>query len=438
MIQTDSPAMAVESEAVVISQILNDKQTAFEILSLVEATDFHKPLNRAIFSCTKAALKKSDSMDPESIVAESRTNAGDELALHQVTGALKAPNIAWRQHVDYVLNASLLRKFDTTCTALSEKSRQPGASFDEVRADMMAKLMEAPKKKSQSVFLKQVSPDHLKALEQARERKELPGLAYPFRRINTMTAGMHKGNLILFAGRPSQGKSTVTRTIAVYAASLGIVVDYRSYEDTIDTFIKRTAASLANVPLSVIFDARKMTDEQLVRVKKAYATIAKLPILISDNSDMNIDELFFDVYASKMRHGTELVIQDYLQLLDVPKDRRSKDSRHAEVSYISQSLKRLAKLLQLPVIAVSQLGRDVEKRKSRMPELQDLRDSGSLEQDADLVGLVFRPGFYFQKAEPHDFKIIIAKQRNGPIGTCSIHGDMQIGLLRDKDEELGF
>jgi replicative DNA helicase len=434
-------AVAEESEQVVLSQMLSEKKTAYEIMTRLDADDFYSTFHRRLFVCTQKTLIEHDTMEIESIISTSKKipdSEFGELLPHHFSAEYMTPRIAWKMHVDNVVNASLLRKFDATCRALAEKSREPGISYDDVRADMMARLMEAPKKKSSGALLKDVTGEHLTALETARTQKTLPGITYPFRKLNTMTAGMMAGQFILFAGRPSQGKSTVTRTVAVFAASLGIPVDYRSYEDTIDTFLKRTSATLANVPLGVMFDPRKLTDEQLARVKKAYAQIEKLPIIISDNSDLNCDELFFDVYATKMRHNTGLVVQDYLQLLDVPKDRRAKDSRHLEVSYISQSLKRLASTLKIPVIAVSQLGRDVERRKSRLPELQDLRDSGSLEQDADVVGLVFRPGFYFKTASVNDFKIIVAKQRNGPIGTVPIYCDMQIGLLRDVDEELGF
>ena len=242
-----------------------------------------------------------------------------------------------------------------------------------------------------------------------------------------MTGGLHSSDLIILAARPSMGKTALAMNIAVNAALSGKKVLIFSLEMAAQQLVERAVSSMASVPLASIRSG-DLDPRQLELVEKRMAIFKRLPLKIDDSSGLSIGQVQSRAKAEAIEGGVDLIVVDYLQLMSA----RGEQSREREVSVISAGLKGLAKDLNIPVLALSQLNRGLESRTDRTPKLSDLRDSGSIEQDADLVLLLHRnqdggPGTPLHgKAE-----LIIAKHRNGPTGSLYLRFDGQFCRFGD-------
>jgi replicative DNA helicase len=290
-----------------------------------------------------------------------------------------------------------------------------------------------------------------------------------FTSINDKCGGLHNSDLIILAGRPGMGKTSLATNIAFNCAdrllrdqrdgigkSVGAGVAFFSLEMSSDQLATRVLAEQAGIP-SEALRMGKISREDFQQLSYASQRLAELPLFIDDTPALTIAALRTRARRLKRKHDIGLIVVDYLQLLQG--SGRSQDNRVNEISEISRGLKTLAKELQVPVIALSQLSRAVESREDKRPLLSDLRESGSIEQDADVVMFVYRDDYYQERAEPkqrpdeslerfqeryngwfqrfQDVKnkadVIIAKQRNGPIGTVQLQFDPSYGRFRNPE-----
>jgi replicative DNA helicase len=272
--------------------------------------------------------------------------------------------------------------------------------------------------KASFVTLKEVIRDSFEMIERLYDKKEtITGVSSGFRDLDDLTTGFQKGDLIIVGGRPSMGKTAFALNIAQHVGlELKETVAIFSLEMAREQLAIRMLCAEAMVNSNSI---RKgfIKKEDWHKLTSAASNLTGAPIFIDDTSGITVLELRAKARRLKIEHGLSLVIVDYLQLM---RGKGSFERREQEISDISRSLKGLAKELSVPVIAVSQLNRSVEQRRPPTPILADLRESGAIEQDADVIIFLYREEIYNKEAKKGHSEVIIAKQRNGPTGTVNL------------------
>jgi len=271
--------------------------------------------------------------------------------------------------------------------------------------------------------------DAMSSIERMYEKRgEVMGLSTGFRDLDKLTSGLHNGNLVIIAGRPSMGKTALAMNIAEsVAVDRNIPIGIFSLEMSGEELIIRMLCSRARVNLRLLHDGFPK-DEHHHKLTAAASQLMKAPLYIDDSAGLTVNQVRARARRMKQQYKIRLLVIDYMQLMRAP-SRRAESSRQAEVADISAGIKALAKELSIPILVLSQLNRQPESRDEGMPRLADLRESGAIEQDADVVGLLARPEVYAddegkreKKGEAH---LIIAKQRNGPTGKIDLyfHGE---------------
>ncbi len=252
----------------------------------------------------------------------------------------------------------------------------------------------------------------------------LTGISTGFMDFDKMTTGLHPGEMIVIAARPSMGKTSLAMNIVEHVAlELGLPVGVFSLEMTSESLVLRMLCCKARVNLR---DAREgfFSERDFPKLTQVAGKLSKAPLVIDDTSGLSILQLRAKARRMHAQHGLKLLVIDYLQLLNSTA-RRAQENRQQEISEISSGIKALAKELKVPVIVLSQLNRELEKDKNRKPRLSDLRESGAIEQDADLVGLLYKPSSEDEEgggdeSEGVPVNLLIAKQRNGPTGDVNL------------------
>jgi replicative DNA helicase len=338
-----------------------------------------------------------------------------------------AANLSY--YLDIVREKYLLRKLIATCTGVVGRvfdyEGDVEALLDEVEKEILH--VNESREQNEVKDVKKLVNDALVTIEHFFNRKgELSGVATGFPDLDKMTDGLHGGEMIIVAARPSMGKTSLAMNIAEHVAlELGLPVAVFSLEMSASSLILRMLCSLARVNMRSIRDGF-MSESDFPKLMTASGRLAGAKLLIDDTAGLSILQLRARARRMHQQHGIKLFVIDYLQLLNSTA-RRSQENRQQEIADISSGIKALAKELNVPVIVLSQLNRELEKDKSRKPRLSDLRESGSIEQDADLVGLLYKPnaGDEEDGTAPDEndgiaVNLLIAKQRNGPTGDVNL------------------
>jgi replicative DNA helicase len=323
----------------------------------------------------------------------------------------------------------LLRKLIQTCSGvvgrIYDYEGDVEALLDEVEKEILH--VNESREQNEVKDVKKLVNEALVTIEHFFNRKgELSGVATGFPDLDKMTDGLHGGEMIIVAARPSMGKTSLAMNIAEHVAlELGLPVAVFSLEMSASSLILRMLCSLARVNMRSIRDGF-MSESDFPKLMTASGRLAGAKLLIDDTAGLSILQLRARARRMHQQHGIKLFVIDYLQLLNSTA-RRSQENRQQEIADISSGIKALAKELNVPVIVLSQLNRELEKDKSRKPRLSDLRESGSIEQDADLVGLLYKPnaGDEEDGTTPDEndgvaVNLLIAKQRNGPTGDVNL------------------
>ena len=332
-------------------------------------------------------------------------------------------------YLDIVKEKYLLRKLIATCTSVVGKVYDFEGEVDELLDEVEKEILHVNESREQNEVkdVKKLVNEALVTIEHFFNRKgELSGVATGFADLDKMTDGLHGGEMIIVAARPSMGKTSLAMNIAEHVAlEVGLPVGVFSLEMSAASLILRMLCSLARVNMRSIRDGF-MSESDFPKLMSASGRLAGAKLLIDDTAGLSILQLRARARRMHQQHGIKLFVIDYLQLLNSTA-RRAQENRQQEIADISSGIKALAKELNVPIIVLAQLNRELEKDKSRKPRLSDLRESGSIEQDADLVGLLYKPnasdeedGAASEESDGLAVNLLIAKQRNGPTGDVNL------------------
>ena len=421
------PPQNLEAEQSVLGGILLDNLALNTVLELLETSDFYSEAHRKIFS---AIVELSNRNEPCDLITLSNILKSQK-QIEKVGGAAylaslvdnvpSAVNIAY--YAKIIKEKSILRRLIGTATEILNKSYDAGMDIDSVLDEAERAIFEISENKIRPSFhpIREIIKDSFKTIERLYAKKELvTGVATGFDKIDDITSGLQNSDLIIIAGRPSMGKTAFALNIAQYAAlEMGVPVAIFSLEMAKEQLATRMLASEARV------DSQRLRrgflgETDWPKLTTAAGRLSEAPIYIDDTPAITVIEMKAKSRRLKAESGLGLIILDYLQLM---RGGAFKDSREQEISEISRSLKALAKELTIPVIALSQLNRKVEDRTSRRPQMADLRESGAIEQDADLIAFIYRDEVYNRSDDNPDkgiAEIIIGKQRTGPTGTVKL------------------
>lgn len=338
-----------------------------------------------------------------------------------------AANVTY--YAEIVQEKYLLRKMIHACTSVVERVYEYQGEVDVLMDEVERDILQISESRVQggAVAAKQLVNKAISTIENYFSRQgSLGGLGTGFPDLDKMTDGFHGGEMIVIAARPSMGKTSLAMNIAEHIAlTQKLPVGVFSLEMTAESLVMRMLCSNARVNLRNIREGF-MSESDFPKLTSSAGRISNAPLFIDDTPGLSILQMRARARRMSQQHGVKLFVVDYLQLLHST-SRRAQDNRQQEISEISSGIKALAKELSVPVIVLSQLNRELEKDKSRKPRLSDLRESGAIEQDADLVGLLYKPsaGDDDEAAPPEEMdgipvNLLIAKQRNGPTGDVNL------------------
>ena len=417
-----------------------------EILTIIRPTDFYEPKHAIIF---RAMMDLYDSHQPvDLLTTTSKLKQNKQLKevggapyLAELSNFVPAASHA-KAYAEIIEKASTRRRLINAGTKIADKAYEEDANVDDLVGQAERELFEVSDKivKSDYTAMDEMLADALEHIEDLRKNKgSLRGLKTGFRDIDKKTAGFQKGDLIIVGARPAMGKTTFAQNLAYNIASInkkGVL--FFSMEMAKNEIVERMISDVAGVDNWKIRTGN-VSEEEFSRISDAMAEMDEIPIFIDDTSSMTIMELRNKARRAMHDHDIGIVIVDYLQLIQGSD--RYKGNRVQEVTEISRGLKILARELEIPVVALAQLSRSVTGRDDPRPVLSDLRESGSIEQDADLVMFLHRPDYYKQNddnyEETHITELLIAKHRHGAVGKIELyfHPELLRFMSLDKSRE---
>jgi len=419
------PPQSVEAEVAVLGSMLIDEEAISKAIEVLNTSSFYKESHRKIFSTIIELYDKSKAVDLVTLIDELKKRGaleevgGSSYVASLTTVVPTAANIF--HYAKIVKEKNLLRKLINTATQIISDGYEHSGDVDILldKAEHLIFDITSDHVETRVVPIKEIIKDSIEAIDALYQRKEnITGISTSFHDLDVLTAGLQPSDLIVIAGRPSMGKSALATCIAEHAGVVDKVpVAFFSLEMSKEQLVQRMLCSHARV------DAHKvrtgfLSQSDWPRLTNAAGKLSEAPIFIEDTAGLTVLEIRAKARRLKAQHDIKLVIVDYLQLMQGP---MRSENRQQEISEISRSLKALARELRVPVIAISQLSRAVEQRADRRPQLSDLRESGAIEQDADLVALLLREEYYTPTEDNKGVaELIVAKQRNGPVGTLKL------------------
>jgi replicative DNA helicase len=429
------PPHNLEAEQAVLGGILLEKDSINRVLEALSAdgSDFYSAVHAELFRAMVSLYEKNIPVDEITLTdlfkdSDSLDSVGGLSYIGVIFEATPtAANIAYYSRI--VREKSLLRKLISASTEIITRGYEGGESIEEFVDDAERIIFEVSQDKGKKSFyaLSEIIKDTFEAVEKLyADQTHVTGVPTGYKDLDNLTAGFQPSDLIVIAGRPSMGKTAFSLNIAEYAAIEGkCPVAIFSLEMSKEQLTQRMLASRARVDLGRL---RKgfLKDEDWTKLTTAVGNLYEAPIFIDDSPAQTALDVRAKARRLKAEKGLKLVIVDYMQLM---RGRRNTDNREQEISEISRSLKHLAKELNVPVVALSQLSRKTEQRERNRPQLSDLRESGAIEQDADVVMFVYRETLYKPCDCPKELctcgvrkgaEIIVAKQRNGPTDNINL------------------
>jgi len=418
-----------ESERVILGAILLDNAVIAEAVEHLKPEDFYSPLNRRVFAAMIALFERQKQIDPILIGEELKK----EGSLDSIGGIATITNLTFglphfakvEEYIKVVRDKSVIRNLIRTCNAITGDALSEEDDADRVLDRAEQQIFEIAESRTKQTFTR-IEPVAERIIARVKERAAgegsgITGLSTGFREIDQLTSGLQRTDLIIVAGRPSMGKTAFCLTLAQNAAlRSNAIVALFSLEMSKEQLVTRMLSSEAHINAYRFRTGHIMTNEW-ERLAGAISTLSEAKIFIDDTPGIST----LEVRAKARRLAAEqkqldLIVIDYLQLMGSVGGRRN-ENRQQEVSQISRELKALAKELEVPVLALSQLSRAPEARNPPKPLMSDLRESGSIEQDADVVAFIYREDYYKETDENKGLaELIVAKQRNGPTDTIKL------------------
>ena len=420
------PPNDIEAEQAVIGSMLTDKDAVSSALEVLRPDDFYRDDNRIIFSAIMNLYNRSEPVDIITLKSE-LTSLGKLEAVGGLEYVAQLPDKVpttsnVEKYIKIVEEKALLRSLIKTGNDVIELGYDPTQEVEVIMDQAEKKIFDAIQRKNQKGYhtIKDILVDSFTELERLYNQKQhITGVPTGFADLDYKTAGLHNSDLILVAARPAMGKSAFALNIATNAAVRAKVpVVIFSLEMAKEQMANRILCSEAMVDSNKVRTG-KVEDEDWAKLAAASGELSEAPIYIDDTPGISIMEIRAKCRKMKMEKDIGLIVIDYLQLIQGTGKRGA--SREQEISEISRSLKILAKEINVPVIALSQLSRAPEQRPDHRPMLADLRESGAIEQDADIVMFLYRDDYYNEESEKKNIaEVIIAKQRSGSTGTVEL------------------
>jgi len=424
------PPQNIEAEQSVLGAVLLENEAINQALEILTAEDFYRETHREIFRAMMELSDHNQPVDAITLTDALRTKSvleqiGGPAYIAELADAVPtAANVA--HYARIVREKAVLRSLATIATDIASSAYEANANVDEFLDTAEHRIFEISERRIKPSFhtMPELTRESLRILERLYENRELvTGVPTGFKDLDTLTAGLQPSDLVVIAARPSMGKTALALNIASYAAMDAEPrrgVAFFSLEMSKEQLVLRMLCSEARVD-SAKARAGYLSERDFPKLAQAAARLSEANIFIDDSSDTTAITLKAKCrrLAKDKSNNLGLVMVDYLQLM---RSARPGESREKEIAEISRSLKALAKELKVPVIALSQLNRQVETRPDRRPLLADLRESGAIEQDADVIAFIYREEMYKGKdsKEAGVAEIIVAKQRNGPTDTVKL------------------
>jgi replicative DNA helicase len=432
------PPQNLDAEMSVLGCLMLDKDAIIKIGDIVSADHFYDEKNKQIFEAILDLYTKNTSVDILTVtdwLEEKKLldKVGGSSYLTQLVNAV--PSAAHVTHYAYIVRKKgTLRKLIQAAGEISNIAFKEEGEMEDILDDAEQKLFNISQKHLKQNFVSIGNILHAtfeRIDELHREKGKLRGLATGYVDLDNLLGGLQKSDLVVLAARPSMGKTSlaldIMRNVAVNAK---VPVGIFSLEMSKDQLVDRLLSSQSDVNLWKIRTGH-LNEDDFDNIGKAMGELSESPIFIDDAAGSNIMEIRTKARRLQSEHGVGLIVVDYLQLMEG----RNQENRVQEVSEISRALKLLARELNVPVLALSQLSRGVENRPDKIPQLADLRESGSIEQDADVVMFIYREEMYKGKdsKRPHIAEIHIKKHRNGPTGQVDLFFDADKTSFKNLD-----
>jgi len=439
------PPQNIEAEMSVLGSLMLDKDAIIKIADLVHPDDFYKDANRLIY---ETMLELFEDREPIDLLSLSN-KLEEKKKLEDVGGAgyltdlvntvPTASNVV--HYAKVVQKKSLLRKLIGAASDILELGYQEAEDVEKVLDEAEQKLFQVSQKyvKADFVPLKTYLESAFNRIDELHKGdRDIRGVPTGFHDLDNILAGLQRSDLVILASRPSIGKTSLALDIARYlGVQKKIPVGLFSLEMSSDQLVDRMLAAEGRVDAWRIRTGRLRSsdnEDDFAKIGEAMGILSEAPIYIDDSARANVMEMRTLARRLQAEHNLGLIIIDYLQLMEG----RTSDNRVQEVSEISRSLKGLARELNIPVLALSQLSRAVENRSPQIPKLSDLRESGSIEQDADVVMFLYRE----DREKPDTpnkniVQVIVSKHRNGPLGTASLYFNDTITSFSSLEKKHG-
>lgn len=417
----------------------------------LHAEEFYVEAHQRIYRCMMDLADSGQSVDITTLIT--RLNDTEQLALaggadyviKLSDSAVSSANGIF--YIDIIKERYHLRRLIETAEQIAEEGFDTGSSLDEVLDHAEKEILEVTRSRRASEFQssKEVVSRVIKELVALRESdNHITGVRTGYQDLDRMTNGFQRGDLIILAARPAMGKTALALNLGMYTALRNPgAVAFFSLEMPADSLMKRLLSAKSQVEGNKLRGGN-ITDEELNRLNEAGNELGAAKIFIDDSASIKVSQIFSKCRKLMSEHGLSLIVIDYLQLIS-GSGRNSGDNRQQEVSEISRNLKILAKEMNCPVIALSQLSRSVEQRNDKQPMLSDLRESGAIEQDADIVMFLYREDYYKKPGEQEEradvnevVDLNLAKHRNGSVSHISLVFNKSISAFYNHIEEGGY
>ena len=421
------PPQNVDAEKSLLGAVLIDEETLADISEHVKANDFYEKRHGIVFEGMMNLYERHKPVDLLTVTDELKRRkqleiVGGSAYLTELTNYV--PTAAHAEaYAEMVAQKAVRRRMIKASSEISELSYDEETSTDELLEKAEAELFSVGDQslRQDLVSIESILTESFDRMEELHRNKgALRGVRTGYQDLDNMTAGLQRSDLIILAARPAMGKTTLVTNLAFNVASISKQpVLFFSLEMSKDQLVDRMLADASGVDAWNIRTGN-LSDDDFGKLSDAMGELAEAPIYIDDTPGMTVLEMRTKARRANHEHPLGLIIIDYLQLMQA--NGRSDGNRVQEVSEISRGLKLLARELNVPVIALSQLSRSVESRSPQIPQLADLRESGSIEQDADIVMFIYREAYYNPETERENITdLIIAKHRNGPTGKIELY-----------------
>lgn len=440
---TDTPPQNQDAEASLLGSLLIDGEALTKIDDLVRSEDFFNQRHATIFSAMKSLYDKRSPIDLLTLAEQLKSNrrldsVGGASYLTELTNFV--PTAAHvEQYAQIVVDKAIRRRLISASQDIAMVGFDEKKSLQELIEEAEARLFEVSQRhvKQDITSLESILGDSFDRLDDLHRHKGgLRGIPTGFADLDKLLAGLQRSDLMVIAARPSMGKTALMLNIALNVATKakqgGVLIF--SLEMSKEQLVDRLLAAEAGVNAWALRTGEGLTDDDFERISAAMGELAEANIFIDDTSGITVSDL--RTKARRLHHKQPLaaIMVDYLQLMSGGSRFATTANRVQEISEISRNLKILARELNVPVVALSQLSRSVENRSPQIPQLADLRESGSIEQDADVVAFIYREEYYNPDSNrPNVTDIFVKKHRNGPVGHIELYFDREQQRLRDLD-----